>query len=207
MAIPTAYLTVTGNLPGIMADVQKAAVPPKFTHEFLKQIGHASSKDRPIIAVMKAIGFLTDSGEPTDQYRNYKDAAQGRAVLAEALRDAYADLFTVDPEVYKNSATELQGVFARMSGKSDSVNIKMAGTFKALSDLADFSASPKKTAATGTSTNADVKDESQPSPQPGSGKDSGTIVLRHDVHLHLPISTDIAVYDAIFRSLRENLGD
>ena len=36
--------------------------------------------------------------------------------------------------------------------------------------------------------------------------DPGTIVLRHDVHIHLPVSTDIKVYDAIFRSIRENLG-
>ena len=54
----------------------------------LKQLGYGSSSDRPIIAVMKALRFLTESGEPTERYRRFRDPAQSGRVMAEALRDA-----------------------------------------------------------------------------------------------------------------------
>jgi hypothetical protein len=31
------------------------------------------------------------------------------------------------------------------------------------------------------------------------------MTLRHDIHIHVPLSTDVAVYDAIFKSLQANL--
>jgi hypothetical protein len=204
MAIPTTYLPSSGKLKGIMEDILRAGDPDRFTYEFLKQIGHASSADRPVIPVLKALGFLTDSGTPTERYRRYKDTAQSKAVMAEAVRDAYADVFKVDQKANTKTAKELKGVFARLSGKGDSVNEKMALTFKALTDLADFSVVPAKPEVSG---NGKV-DEKPPPPPPEDEHETETskITLRHDVHVHLPISTDIKVYDAIFRALRENLG-
>jgi hypothetical protein len=202
MAVPTTYFASAGRLKGIMEDILRAGDPDRFTYEFLKQIGHASSADRPVIPVLKALGFLTDSGQPTERYRRYKDPSQSKAVMAEAVRDAYADVFTVDQEANKKPTTELKGVFARLSGKGDSVNEKMASTFKALTDLGDFGAPPSK-----RKREAETPDVTPPSPPAEEQEiETGRITLRHDVHVHLPISTDIKVYDAIFRALRENLG-
>lgn len=205
MAIPTAYLTSSGKLKGVLEDVQRAGIPDKFTYAFLKQLGHQSSADRPVIAVLKALGFLTDTGDPTERYRRFKDPAHSKTVLAEAVRDAYADVFTVDEEANKKNATELKGIFARLSGKGESVNEKMALTFKALVDLADFNAAPAPSTVP-RDPPPDAIAEHGGSPDAPTHSTTGALNLRHDVHVHLPITTDIAVYDAIFRALRENLG-
>lgn len=130
MAVPTAYLTSTKNTANIFTAIQKASVPPNsFTHEFLKQLGFQSSGDRPIIPVLKAIGFLDESGRPTELYRLYKDPAQAKRALAKGIRTGYADLFAIDNEAHKRSGKDLAGMFARLSDKGDSVTAKMGLTF------------------------------------------------------------------------------
>jgi uncharacterized protein DUF5343 len=207
MSVPSAYLSTTKNTAAILAAMQRAGVPERFTFEFLKQLGFGSSSDRPMISVLKALGFLDDASGPTERYRSYKDPAIARAVLAQGIRDAYADVLNVDTEAHTKQASELTGIFSRLSNKGEAVNQKMATTFKALASHADFT------------TNAAVGLASQPTDSPdltttttpnsvlpvGESADTRVVSLRHDIHVHLPLSTDVAVYDAIFKSLRANL--
>jgi hypothetical protein len=88
MAVPTTYLTSTKHLAEILQGVQKASVPPKFTYEFLKQLGFPSSSDRPVIGLLKAMRFVDEAGVPLDRYRRYKDTTNGRRVMAEGVRAA-----------------------------------------------------------------------------------------------------------------------
>ncbi|WP_205474442.1 DUF5343 domain-containing protein [Nocardioides sp. SYSU D00038] len=208
MAVPSAYLTSTKNTSKILEAMQKASVPAStgFTYEFLKQLGFSSSSDRPIIPVLKAIGFLDHSGTPTELYRTYKDPALAGKALAQGLRTGYADLFAVDNDANKKSASELAGIFARLTDKGEAVTAKMGSTFHALAQLADWTPEPS------VENQQDEPDEQLDGRQNGGeGKDErrdqngGTFSLRHDIHVHLPLSTDVAVYDAIFKSLRENL--
>lgn len=206
VAVPSAYLTTAKNVKDIFAAMQTAGVPTKFTYDFLKQLGFPSSSDRPAIAVLKALRFLDDSGVPTERYRRYKDPSQAKAVLAEAMRDAYADVFTVNQSANTLTTTDLKGVFARLSDKGESVNEKMATTFKTLADMADFQAAAAAAGTNGGGAAQQTPDEQKElKGQLGREGDEGAIVIHHDVHIHLPATTDIAVYDAIFRSLRENL--
>jgi hypothetical protein len=198
MAVPSTYFTSTKNLPDILEQIQKGRVPPKFTYDHLKQLGFPSSNDRPIIPVLKALGFLDASGVPQERYRRYKDPSNAKRVLAEGIRDAYTDVFGIDESAYKLPADKVKGIFARLSEKGESVTEKMALTFRALVDQADFS--------TPLIDEEHEDEEKVPVEQDGRGPhETRTLALRHDVHVHLPISDDIKVYDAIFRSLRENL--
>jgi hypothetical protein len=207
MAVPSAYLTTAKSVKDVLAAMQTAGVPKKFTYDFLKQLGYPSSSNRPVIAVLKALRFPDDSGAPTERYRRYKDPKQAQVVLAEAMRDAYADVFTVNQDAYTLTTTELKGVFARLSDKGDSVNEKMAITFKTLADMADFQAAAAAAGTDGGVSAAQTGEEQKQIEVKDHGDvlDGGAIVIHHDVHIHLPPTTDIAVYDAIFRSLRENL--
>jgi hypothetical protein len=193
------------SLPDIFAAIRLAGVPDRFTHEFLKQLGFTSSSDRAVIPVLKALRFLDDSSVPTDRYKRFRDPAIAGAVLAEAMRDAYADVFTVNQKANEQGAAALAGVFKRISGKSDPVSRKMATTFKALTDLADWTAA----AAAPPATTDEPEDPPPPPVSPPAGSGSGSVslpTLHHDIHVHLPTTTDVKVYDAIFRSLREHLG-
>jgi Family of unknown function (DUF5343) len=198
MAVPSTYLTSTKNTQAILGAIQKAGVPNRFTYDFMKQLGFGSSVDRPMIPLLKALRFLDDSGTPTERYRRFKDPSLAAAVLAEGMRDAYADVFGVDQQAQSKSPNELKGIFARVSDKGESVTTKMAMTFKTLADRADFTAAAAPPQPT-------TKDEEPEKPPATDGRGRSTVSMRHDVHVHLPVTTEIAVYDAIFKSLRENL--
>jgi hypothetical protein len=63
-----AYMTSAKNLGAILERVRDAGTPPKFTLDFLKSLGYTSSTDRPVIGVLKALGFLSPDGVPTERY-------------------------------------------------------------------------------------------------------------------------------------------
>lgn len=206
MAVPTTYLTSTKNLSGVLESVQKASVPPKFTYDFLKKLGYPSSSDRPIIPLFKAMRFVDQGGAPLDTYKRYRDANQAKAVMAEGMREAYADVFGVDQQAQNLSGEELKGVFARLSGKSDSVAEKMALTFKALATHANFAAPPAIEPPATDLTRDTPAGEVAPVEERGPEKLLPGLRLHHDIHVHLPPSAEIAVHDAIFRALRQNFG-
>jgi Family of unknown function (DUF5343) len=217
MSVPTSYMVSTKNVPKIFGTIQDAGVPERFSYEFLKQLGFTSSADRGVIALMKALRFLDESSSPTDRYRRFRDKSMSGAVMAEALRDAYGDLFKVNENANAMAAPALKEAFKRISGKGEAVAVKMAMTFKSLSLLADWSVGAVATAAhsditsSGEPVSADPPLEAPPPasaspPTADHAANTGfTPTLRHDIHIHLPVA-DVKVYDAIFRSLRENFG-
>ena len=209
MSVPDSYLHSVKNVSDIFSAIKNAGVPERFTHEFLKQLGFTSSNDRAVIPVMKALRFLDDNSAPTDRYRRFRDPSLSGAVIAEALRDAYSDLFTVNEKANEMTPQALVGAFKRITGKGDAVAKKMASTFKALTGLGDWTAG---SVAVPVEPEDELGEETtEPPTTPPTLTDAqgpaiGFPSLHHDVHIHLPVSTDVKVYDAIFRSLREHLG-
>jgi Family of unknown function (DUF5343) len=205
MALPSSYFTSTKNLPAILDQMQRAQIPPKFTYDHLKQMGFPSSNDRPIIPILKALRFLDASGTPQERYRRFKGTpAQAKRVMAEGIKDAYTDVFAIDESAHGLPPDQLKGIFGRLSGKGEAVTEKMAKTFRALVEQADFSVS-EAVEPGGEQEEQDQAGQNGDRPGGEDGRRTGTLTLRHDVHVHLPASDDIKVYDAIFRSLRENL--
>ncbi len=131
--------------------------------------------------------------------------------MAAGLREGWADVFLSDEKAYEKNTTQLKAMFQSLTGKGEAVAEKMASTFKALCTIADFSGSSRTTHTTTTSSTAGESD--------GSGGDAPTndsrvtsgngrmVSLHSDVHIRLPPTTDVAVYTAIFRGLREELLD
>ena len=205
MDVTTAYLYTANNLPKILEAIQKAQVPAKFTNAFLQALGFKSTNDRAFINVWKGLGFLDGSSTPTDHYKEFRDKAKAKAVLARQIRLAYKGLFEVDENAQNLAAESVKGKLATLTGKDDSVLKKMAMTFKAFCKEADF------TVATGTAAKpadtptaaAEVVVESpaldQVTPRLGG------LAFSHTIYINLPATRDIAVYDAIFKSIREHL--
>src|SRR3954471_3059746 len=96
MAIPTSYLTTTKNLAGILNSIVGAQAPERFTTRFLESLDYKAAADRLVIGVLKSLGFLADDGRPTQRYFDYLDQSRSEAVMAQAIREAYSDLFQVN---------------------------------------------------------------------------------------------------------------
>ena len=87
----------------------------------------------------------------------------------------------------------------------------MATTFRLLASMADWSGNA--TVATPKPEDDQASDEAVAITQNGTatGTDSMAVAaalnLHHDVHIHLPSTSDSAVYVAIFRALKAELLD
>jgi len=167
-----------------------------------------------MLNVLKAIGFVDDSGVPTRRYHEYLDQSQSATVLAQGIKEAYADLFSVNKKAHEMTAIEVKNKMKTLSeGQyTDRVLTQMAGTFVTLVKAADFSSptsahspmpgrsgrSVEEKAVEATPTNG--RKPLATSPQlPGFGS------LVYNINIHLPESRDQAVYDALFKALREHL--
>jgi hypothetical protein len=203
--VTSAYLYVVNTLPKILESIQRAQVPPKFTNPFLQALGYKSTNDRAFINVWKGLGFLDGSSTPTDYYKQFRDKALAKAVLARQIRLAYRGLFGVDENAQNLSIEAVKGKLATLTGKDESVVKKMAQTFHALCKEADFSAPATKepVAAPAADDAADVVVES-PALDEVTPRLPG-LAFSHTIYVNLPATRDIAVYDAIFKSIREHL--
>ena len=206
MSLPTSYLTSFKNLKEILDAIQGGQAPKKFTVNFLQGLGFKGTADRLVIGYLKALGFLMPSGEPTPRYFAYLDQSQGARVLGEAIREAYADLFQVNAKAPELGNTEIKNKLKTLTqGQfSDSVLEKMAGSFKAVSALADFSSPPKRQ----EDLPAPKAEQAKVPPVPSSGDHARSVHLGglvYNIQLVLPESRDPAIYDALFRSLKEHL--
>lgn len=192
-----------------MEAIQKAGVPDKFSLQFLTTLGFKSTNDRPIVAVLKSLNFLDQNGVPTDFYKEYKNAAKGKLVLGRRISEAYGDIFLANEKAHTLKVDELKGIFAAATGKSDSVAIKMASTFKELCSIADFKIDLSEVHAEkiATQETEQVVNEVLSSNQVDK---TVNVPLKspefhYNIQIHLPVTKDITVYNAIFKSLRDHL--
>jgi hypothetical protein len=194
------YMLSNNKIDGIFSKIRSAAKPVKFTYEFLKQLGFPSSNDRAIIPLLKRLGFLTEDGVPTGYYDRLRDVTDWQFVLGERMIDLYKDLFNVNTEIHKSDDAEIKGAITRITGKDEASVSRYATTFKVISSLAKFGTSPR------VKEKIEKKDDSpsEPVPKPIS-ENSPKVELCQNIQIHLPATTDIGVYNCIFKSIRDNL--
>ena len=210
MALPEQYLLTTKNLDAFFNSLLNAQAPQKFTNKFLEQLEFKSTNDRLFIGVLKLLEFIDSNGVPQESYFKFLDQTQSKLVLADAIKDAYADLFIVNIKANELSASEIKNKLKTLTqgSKSDNVLGCMANTFTALCKYADFSKNANKEIA------MIHNQESQAEEMPNSNEHKMTHELinkkittemHYNIQIHLPETRDITVYDAIFKSLKDHL--
>lgn len=195
------YMISNNKIPLIITSLQSAAKPGKFTLDFLKNMGYASTNDRGIVPLFKKLGFLTDDSVPTMYYDQLRDQTAYKKILAARIRELYFELFTINVEIYKDSEANIKGAISRVTGGDEESVKRVYNTFKSLCSISDFSQTP-------------MTDIPQESPLPVQPEKSQTMPqssnkapteFHYNIQIHLPATTDISVYNAIFKSLKDNL--
>lgn len=208
MALTNAYVIVYGKLGQVFQQICDGAAPAKFTTQHLKDWGFTSTNYRAIIPLLKALGFLTDDGTPTSRYHEYRNAAQSKRIMAEAIKDAYSDLFSIKAKPTSSDRSLIEGKFKSVHNISPGTATNMAKTFFALMDLADFSGAPEpKMEAKVNETESKEPKISMIRPTVERKGDSMIPSLNYNIEIHLPPTKDIEVFNAIFKSLKEHLLD
>lgn len=202
------YLISTKNLNPIMNKIVDGVAPPKFNVDHLKSMGFSSSTDRGIIPLLKDLGFLSAEGVPLPRYHAYRDRSRNKAVMAEALREAYEDVFHIREVPTAADRSAIEGLFKSKHNSTDKVAQLQAMTFYALLGLADMKA-PAASPVLPDASRPDVANEEdnkkQEAQEPGAPVARLNTELHYTIQVHLPATKDIEVFNAIFRSLRENL--
>lgn len=201
------YTISNNKLEPVFRRIRTAAKPERLTQELLATWGFTASNDRAIPRLLKGLGFLNDNGVPTPEYDRLRDPNEWKTTLANRLRQSYSDLFALDPNVHTAPEAEVRGAMSRITGKDEESVKRYYATFKTLSGLADWNTerriAPAPTpAASPTPTPAHAETPPVP-PAPVQHRKNE---YHYNIQIHLPVTTDITVYNAIFKSMRENLG-
>jgi Family of unknown function (DUF5343) len=196
------YVMAYGNLKKALDRIQEAATPPRFTQDFLgTKLNLTGGSAKALIPYMKRTGFLASDGSPTDLYKRFRNPSERGAAAAEAVRTGYRALYEINEYIHDATDQKLKGAVVQATGlePSSSTVGAMIGSFKALKSFADFEAKPAEPDA-----GAVAQDEAERRDTAGEGLPGG-LNLGYTINLNLPATSDIAVFDAIFKSLREHL--
>lgn len=200
------YLPTTRNFPAIMNKIVEGTAPPKFTVDHLKGLGFGSSNDRAVIPLLKDLGFLSADGTPTPRYHEYRDRSRSKYVMAEALREAYDEIFHINASPSEKDRDVIQGKFKSKHNSSDRVAECQAMTFFAVLKLADLGSGhvEKRSVVSPNSVPQETSIAASPESIVATSQNS-KLSLRYNIEIHLPATKDIEVYNAIFKSLKEHL--
>ena len=207
MALTDAYILAYGQIADFFKKISEGQAPPQFTFQYLKDLGFASSNHRAFMKLLKELNFLSAEGVPTSRYHEYRNAAQSRRIMAEALHEAYGDLFTIKAKPTDADKAQIKGKFKSTHNVSDELAKRMMHTFYALLELSDLEALDKpKPMPEAEKPIKEEKPEGKPETKP-EPKFVAPPGLRYNIQIHLPATKDIEVFNAIFKALKEHLLD
>jgi hypothetical protein len=220
MALAESYTLKPNAIPAYFDAMLDAQPPERFSVKFLENLGFTSTNDRLFIGILKDLGFLNRDGAPQQRYFDFLDRSQAKGVVAEGIRDAFSDLFAINSKAQDYTVEQAKNKLRTLFGgkKTPLVIGNIAKTFRALCDYADFSASRKEAEKPSVTKGETAAGEEIPAEEPAAGtppppsklniqrKPIDISALQYHVNIVLPETRDQAVYDAIFKSLRDHLG-
>lgn len=204
------YTSSTGIFKELFRKIQEAPPPPRFSQDYLvsglkfKKSGTTNS----FIPILKRLGFLSSDGAPTEIYKKFRNpnAKVSGLAMAEAIRIGYADLYNRNEYWHKLNKSEFKDFLIEvleLDPKNQVLNF-LTATVEALKGLANF----EETGGESNSTQEEITKDVEVK----NGEERSNIILTNSglnlsytINLNLPETSDIKVFDAIFKSLKENI--
>jgi hypothetical protein len=215
------YAPGNGGLTKAINQLRKA-FPAQVTAETLKKLGIAPNNESYVINILKFVGVIDQDGKRTSQaqaaFSKHSDQEFHKA-FEPFIQEAYAELFQLHGAGSWNlDQTALISFFRAQDNTSAVVGQRQASTFQALAAFAGHGQVPA-TKVAGSPSKAPkpappAKAERLRKPDVAGNRDSNVHArdrsasgfgLTVRVEVNLPASDDQAVYDAIFKSIKENL--
>jgi hypothetical protein len=206
------YVQVTGTLESMLDKIKDASVPEKFSQDFVStKLLVKGGAGRAIIPFVKKMGLVSSDGTPTDRYKEFRNPNKSGIAIASAMRDLYETLFEMNEYVYELETPKLKGLIVEATGAEANSTVvqKTLSTFQALRKRADFDG--VNVAQNDSSSSGNFEKVNLPNPVVQATQDnhnsrqSEGINLSYTINLNLPTTTDIEVFNAIFKSLKQHL--
>lgn len=205
MATNLPYLVNSGTLKKILNKICEAAVPENFNTDFLgTKLGFPGGNQRMFISWAKKCDFLNSDGTPTQIYKDFRNPNYRGLAMATALKTGYSEIYERNEYAHDLTRPELTKLVSEITGSAhDNSTVKaIVGTYWIAKELANFDLNPEdkvdKESHTETKEQKDIPDSNKTIKKLNLG-------LSYTINLVLPKTDDPSVYNAIFKSLKENL--
>lgn len=209
MSISLPYLASPGSIKTALERISTAATPSRVTGDFVTtmlQIKGGTGLSLP--PYLKKIGFVSSDGAPTNLYKKFRNQATAGAAVAEAVKTGYKELCSANEYFYKLDDKGLMALIVQVSGLAteSSVAKLIFSTLKSLKTVADFDSGfvNEEVTAAATTSNDGIITAQQSFPALQAVSRVG-LNLSYTINLNLPATSDQAVFNAIFKSLKEHL--
>jgi len=207
MPVSVPYLASNKNVGELFNKIGSAAVPSKFTQEFLvTTIGLKGTNDRQLIPLLRNLGFLDQSNTPTPTYSLLKSKDRRSGAIADGIRVAYKQLFAANEEAFELTGEKLKGLIAQVAGTDDEMTARIANTFSALVKIADFKAqSTAVTEKKSKNEEGEDDDESDLAKETKSKRSVGGLrpEFQYVIQIQLPSNGSEETYLNIFNAIRK----
>jgi len=216
------YVTATGNIERALNAIKSAATPSTVSQDFVKTIlGIPGGSGSQMTSFLRKIGFVGQDAKPTAIYTRFRstDPETSGAAVAEALKFGYAPLYARNEYMHSLSDDKLKGLIIEETGAGGDSNITslVLNCIKALKKHATFTSKTsllidsapdrEKTSQFKINNGEGGADDSHRSEKilPQKQSDGIGLNLAYTINLNLPATSDIAVFNAIFKSLKDNI--
>jgi hypothetical protein len=202
------YVTAPGNVTKALNGIADAATPERVSQDFVKTILKipGGSGDQ-MTAYLKKVGLANPNGTPTTLYSKFRNPDTRGAAAAALLKHGYAELYKRNEYAHELSDAKLKGLIVEVTGQEhDSSSVtNSTSCFKNIKAFAEFNGSAYLGETVQELDREHAPSRSAPIQLPPSQKSGIGLNLGYTINLNLPATSDIAVFNAIFKSLKENL--
>jgi len=199
------YLASNKNVGELFSKIASAAVPPKFTQEFLqKTIGLKGTNDRNLIPLLRNLGFLDQSNSPTSAYPLLKAKDKSSVAIASGIKNAYAPMFAADEAANELTGEKLKSLVAQVAGTDDVMTARIANTFSALVKLGDFKSALSLKESDGKKKDDESGDGESRGEVPKGSRGKGLLAeFQYVIQVQLPSNGSEETYLNIFNAIRK----
>lgn len=199
------YTSSPGVLRRVLEKIPTSEKPGIFNSDFLATVMETrGGAARPIIPILKATGLLSQTGAPTELYAQFQTDA-GRATAAlQASRNGFGEIFRRNQYAHKADEASLVDVIVAITGlpKKEGIVRYIMSTFQAFQDYAKNAREDEGGEETAEASHSP---DNAPAVPEQMGGLNGRLQLAYNINVVLPETTNVEVYNAIFRSLKANL--
>ena len=202
------YTSSPGVLRRVLEKVPNSEKPSIFTGDFLGTVMEArGGAARPIIPILKATGLLNQTGAPTELYAQFQTEAGRSAAALQALRNGFGEIFRRNQYAHKADEAALIDIIVAITGlpKKEGIVRYILTTFQAFQEYAKQAREEARADEGGEDPLPYDAPPPPPPPPSQNGSDTGRLQLAYNINVVLPETTNVEVYNAIFRSLKANL--
>lgn len=198
-----AYTTTPGKLKTVLQNLINAERPDTFNKPYIETyLGVTGGSAAPIPNIMKRVDFIGGDGRPTEWYAKFQTESGRPEAALHGLKKAFSEIFKKNTFAHSLPEDKIREIIVEITGlvKTDTIVSQIFGTFDAFRGFIPSDYVGNKEPPRG-----EADPEGHLKQPDGPGQPLGKLGLSYHVNIVLPETKDVAVYNAIFQSLKANL--